>query len=269
MSIDPNLDGVLIVLNAAGPLAGISVLITRPVIPASRTARRLAVLGATPLVYPTILIKPSIEKEQIETVQTSLLNAYAVIFVSPSAVGVTLAEGVKLPHTVKVFAPGLGTAEELNLHDISNIITPPKSFDSEGLLELPDLQSVHVDGRRILIFRGDSGRELLHDELEQRGAKVEVYTTYHRYAPNTPPTGLLELLTENKVTAISIMSSSAVTNLVSLVSVQVRNQILFSLPVYASHKRIKAAAEALGFLNVVETESGDKGLITSLLNLRK
>jgi uroporphyrinogen-III synthase len=269
MNIDPNLDSVLIAPNTAGPLAGISVLITRPIMPASRTARRLAVLGATPLMYPTILIKSSIEKEQIETVQTSLLNAYAVIFVSPSAVSVTLAEGVKLPHTVKVFAPGLGTAEELNLHGISNIVTPLKSFDSEGLLELTDLQAAHVNGKRILIFRGDSGRELLHDELEHRGAHVELYTAYHRYAPETPPARLLELLTANKINVISIMSSSAVTNLVSLVPAQVRNQILFSLPVYASHKRIKAAAEVQGFLNVIETGPGDKGLITSLLNLRK
>lgn len=269
MKIDPNLDSVLIAPNTAGPLAGISVLITRPVIPASRTAKRLAVLGATPLVYPTILIEPLIEKEQMEAVQTSLLNAYAVIFVSPSAVSVTLAGGVKLPHSVKVFAPGLGTAEELNLHGISNIVTPLKSFDSEGLLELPDLQTAHVNGRHILIFRGDSGRELLHDELERRGAHVEVYATYHRYAPKTPPAGLLELLTTNKINVISIMSSSAVVNLVSLVSAQVRNQILFSLPVYASHKRIKATAEAQGFLNVIETEPGDKGLIASLLNLRK
>ncbi len=269
MNIDPNLDSALIVPNTAGPLAGISVLITRPVIPASRTAKRLAVLGATPLVYPTILIKPSIEKEQIEAVQTSLLNAYAIIFVSPSAVSVTLAGGVKLPHSVKVFAPGLGTAEELNLRGVNNIVTPLKSFDSEGLLELPDLQTAHVNGRHIIIFRGDSGRELLHEELEHRGAHVEVYATYHRYAPETPPAGLLELLTANKINVISIMSSSAVVNLVSLVSAQVCNQILFSLPVYASHKRIKAAAEEQGFLNVIETEPGDKGLITSLLNLRK
>jgi uroporphyrinogen-III synthase len=64
------------------------------------------------------------------------------------------------------------------------------------------------------------------------------------------------------------MSSSAVINLVSLVPAHNRNQILFSLPVYASHKRIKAAAEALGFLNVMETGPGDEGLIATLLNLR-
>ena len=38
----------------AGPLTGVSILITRPVMPASRTATRLAALGATPLIFPTL-----------------------------------------------------------------------------------------------------------------------------------------------------------------------------------------------------------------------
>lgn len=268
MNTDPYLDSISIVPNTVGPLAGISVLITRPVIPASRTARRLAVLGATPFVFPTILIESSVDKEQIKTALASLPGVYAVIFVSPSAVEITLADAIKLPHVIKVFAPGSGTAEELNLRGINNVLTPLKNFDSEGLLELPDLQSVHVNGRRILIFRGNGGRELLRNELMQRGAQVEVITTYHRCIPTTPPTGLLELLAAKKVTAISVMSSSAVINLVSLVPAHDRNQILFSLPVYASHKRIKDAAEALGFLNVMETRPGDEGLIATLLNLR-
>ena len=136
------------------------------------------------------------------------------------------------------------------------------------MLKLPDLQSAHVNGRRILIFRGNGGRELLREELEQRGAQVEVITTYHRCVPTTPPTKLLELLTVKTITAISIMSSSAVINLVAQVPARDRKHMLLSLPVYASHKRIKAAAEVLGFLNVIETEPGDKGLITALLNLK-
>jgi uroporphyrinogen-III synthase len=254
--------------NIVGPLAGIRVLITRPTIPASRTAKRLAELGATPFVFPTILIEPSVDKGQLKAALASLLGVYAVIFVSPSAVEITLADGIKLPHSIKVFAPGLGTAEELNLHGVDNVLIPLKNFDSEGLLELPDLQSAHVKGRRILIFRGKDGRELLREGLEQRGAQVEIITTYHRCVPTTPPTKLLELLTVKKITAISIMSSSAVINLVAQVPVHDRKHMLLSLPVYASHKRIKAAAEVLGFLNVIETEPGDKGLITALLNLK-
>ncbi|TDI78133.1 MAG: uroporphyrinogen-III synthase [Betaproteobacteria bacterium] len=268
MNTGPYLDSISIVPNTFGPLAGICVLITRPTILASRIAKQLAVLGATPFVFPTILIEPSVDREQLKTKLASLLGVYAVIFVSPSAVEITLVDGIKLPYSIKVFAPGLGTAEELNLHGVDNVLTPLRNFDSEGLLQLTDLQAVHVNGRRILIFRGNGGRELLREELAQRGAQVEVITTYHRCIPTTPPTRLLELLTAKKVTAISIMSSSAVINLVAQVPALDRKHILFSLPVYASHKRIKAAAEALGFLSVIETGPGDKGLIAALLNLR-
>ncbi len=268
MNTDPYLDSIAIVPNTFGPLAGICVLITRPTILSSRIAKQLAVLGAAPFVFPTILIEPSVDREQLKTKLASLLGVYAVIFVSPSAVEITLVDGIKLPYSIKVFAPGLGTAEELNLHGVDNVLTPLRNFDSEGLLQLTDLQAVHVNGRRILIFRGNGGRELLREELAQRGAQVEVITTYHRCIPTTPPTRLLELLTAKKVTAISIMSSSAVINLVAQVPALDRKHMLFSLPVYASHKRIKAAAEALGFLSVIETGPGDKGLIAALLNLR-
>jgi uroporphyrinogen-III synthase len=268
LNTDSYLDGIKIMTNTVGPLSGIYMLITRPVKPASRTAERLAALGATPFIYPTILIDPPAGIGQVKAALSSLQSVYAIIFVSPSAVEMTLKDNIKLPGLVKVFAPGLGTAEVLNSHGVKNVRIPLKDFDSEGLLELPELQSEFINGQRILIFRGNSGRELLFDKLKQRGAQVETITAYRRSIPTTSPVGLLELLTAKKVTAVSIMSSSAVKNLVTLVPEQDRKNILFTLPVYASHKRIKDTAEALGFLNVTETEPGDKGLITSLLHYK-
>ncbi len=252
--------------NMVGPLSGVHMLITRPVKPASRTAERLAALGATPIIFPTIIIKPPEDIGHVKAALSSLQSVYAIIFVSPSAVEMTFKDNIKLPISVKVFAPGLGTAEELNLYGVNNVRIPLKSFDSEGLLELSELQSEFVNGQRILIFRGNGGRELLFDELRRRGAKVEIAAAYRRSIPTTPSTGLLELLSAKRVTAVSIMSSSAIKNLVTMVPKQDRKSLLFSLPVYASHKRIKDTAESLGFLNVTETESGDKGLITTLLH---
>ena len=254
--------------NEVSPLSGVHILVTRPIKPASRTAERLGALGATPYIYPTILIEPPADTGQVKAALSLLQSVYAIIFVSPSAAEMTLKDNVKLPISIKVFAPGQGTAEELNLHGVSNLQIPIKNFDSEGLLELSDLQSELVNGRRILIFRGNGGRELLFDELRKRGAQVEAITAYRRSIPTTSPAGLLELLKLEKITAVSMMSSSAVKNLVTLIPEQDRKNILFSLPVYASHKRIKDATEALGFMNVTETASGDRGLITALLNYK-
>ena len=123
-----------------------------------------------------------------------------------------------------------------------------------------------MKGRRIVIFRGNDGRELLREELLKRGARVDAITAYHRRAPNTPATGLLELLRAGKVNVISAMSSDAITNLVTLVPAADREKILFTIAVYASHARIVESARALGFRNVIETQAGDAGLITALLS---
>ena len=255
--------------KAAGPLADVNILITRPVMPASRTATRLASLGATALVFPTTLIERPADVAPLDTTLANIGDYYAAIFVSPSAAEMTLAPlgsvPKKLPATLHVFSPGPGTAEELNIRGVANVEMPETSFDSEGLLALPLLQASAIHGKQIVIFRGNDGRELLREALVKRGAIVDAITAYHRRAPNTPSTGLLELLRTGKVNALSAMSSDAITNLVALIPVNERVTLLFALPVYASHQRIAATARDAGFRNVIETEAGDAGLITALL----
>lgn len=267
MSTDFHLGGTA--QTNAGLLAGVSILITRPVMPASRTATRLASLGATPLVFPTTIIEPPADAQPLNAALATLSDYYAAIFVSPSAAEMTLAPlgslPKKLPVALHVFAPGPGTAEELNIRGVASVEMPETSFDSDGLLALPSLQASAVKGKRIVIFRGNDGRESLRENLIKRGASVDAITAYHRRAPNTPPTGLLELLRAGKVNALSAMSSDAITHLVPLIPASERATLLFALPVYASHERIATAAREAGFRNVIETEAGDAGLITALL----
>lgn len=251
-----------------GPLAGVHLLITRPVMPASRTATRVAALGATPYVFPTTIIEPPADASALATALAELPQCYAAIFVSPSAAEMTLAPmgapARALPASLQVFAPGPGTAEELSLRGVASVQMPEASFDSEGLLALPALQAGAVKGKRVVIFRGDDGRELLRETLTARGAVVTAVTAYHRRAPNTPPTGLLELLRSGRLNAISAMSSDAISHLVPLVPASDRAQ-LFALPVYASHPRIAGTARMAGFQRVIETAAGDAGLIAALL----
>ena len=238
--------------------------------PASRTATRLASLGATPLVFPTTIIEPPADAAPLNTALATMSDYYAAIFVSPSAAEMTLAplgaSPKKLPAALHVFAPGPGTAEELNIRGVATVEMPESSFDSEGLLALPALQSGAIRGKRIVIFSGNDGRELMREKLIKRGAAVDAITAYRRRAPNTPPTGLLELLRSRKVSALSAMSSDAITNLVPLIPAAERGALLFALPVYASHERIAATARDAGFRNVIQTEAGDAGLITALLS---
>jgi uroporphyrinogen-III synthase len=252
----------------AKPLTRAHVLITRPVMPASRTAQRLAALGATPYVFPTIIIEPPSDPRPLKDALANLSRYHAAIFVSPSAAEMTIAplgaQPIKLPTSLHVFAPGTGTAEELQLRGVEDVEIPTTTFDSEGLLALPALQANIVKGKRIAIFRGNDGRELLREELAKRGALVDAITAYHRRAPTTPPTGLIELIRAKKLTAISAMSSDAVENLIAIMP-KAEQAVIFALPLYASHQRIAEAATKIGFRNVITTQAGDAGLITALL----
>ena len=109
----------------AGPLTGINILITRPVMPASRTATRVASLGATPFIFPTTIIEPPADASPLNTALAKISDYYAAIFVSPSAAEMTLAPlgsiPKKLPTTLYVFAPGPGTAEELNVRGVASV----------------------------------------------------------------------------------------------------------------------------------------------------
>lgn len=59
----------------------------------------------------------------------------------------------------------------------------PSVSDSEALLELPEFAAQAVAGKKVLILRGNGGRELLAETLRQRGAQVCAVTCYHRSPP--------------------------------------------------------------------------------------
>ena len=105
------------------------------------------------------------------------------IFISPNAVqhgmqAIQRAGG--LPAALQVATVGFGSASALHDYGVK-VIAPQLRFDSEALLALPEMQQVR--DKRVAIFRGDKGRELLGDTLASRGATVEYVTCYHRSKP--------------------------------------------------------------------------------------
>ncbi len=255
--------------SPAGPLEGVAVLITRPALQAARSASRLAALGAVPIVYPTQVIEPPSDPAPLAAARQRLAEFHAAIFVSPSAVEMTLApygdKPLAVPAGLDCYAPGPGTAEALSAAGVERVLMPAERFDSEGLLELETLAAEAIRGRRIVVFRGEQGRELLPDTLRERGAVVEVVAAYRSRPPSTPATGLVNLLEQEQITAISAMSSEALGNLLKLVEAPAALSKLLALPVYASHPRIAETARGLGFAQVIECGAGDAGLIAALL----
>ncbi len=113
-----------------------------------------------------------------------------VLFVSPNAVhyGSSLLDG-RTPGQIRIGAVGRATAEALGSTGVEVDLVPTRCYDSEGMLALPELN--RMSGRRVLIVRGDGGRALLGDTLEQRGAQVDYAEVYQRRCPLSDPSTLL------------------------------------------------------------------------------
>jgi len=183
------------------------------------------------------------------------------VFVSANAVEFGVGDPARWPASLTPLAPGPGTAEALAAVGIGNARMPATTYDSEGLLALPELQQ--VEGKRVIVFRGDGGRETLGDALRARGATVDYVACYRRAAPSTSSDGLVAALRGGRVHAITITSSEGLDNLLAALGADARATIA-RVPLFVPHPRIAAHARERG-LAAVATPGSDAGLIAGLL----
>lgn len=248
-------------LSSAGPLSGLGILVTRPARQAAGFAQKIAALGGSPVIFPAIVILPPDDRAAVDRAHAAL-GAYDIaIFISPNAVEYGAPDPRSWPPRLATFAPGPGTAEALAATGIGGVRIPATTFDSEGLLELRELSEVR--GKRVLILRGEGGREQLADTLRARGAQVDAVACYRRAQPRSDGQGLAEAFGIGSIDAVTITSSEALDNLWSIANEPIR-AAWRARPTFAPHPRIVARARDLG-LSVIATAGGDAGLIAGLL----
>ena len=146
-------------MTVPGRLDGRGILITRPARQAAGLARQVAAIGGTPVIFPAIVILPPEDRAALERAQRDLACYDFAVFVSANAVEYGVGDPAAWPPRLIALAPGPGTAAALAAVGVHNVRQPTTTMDSEGLLALPELES--VSGKRVVIFRGGGGRELL------------------------------------------------------------------------------------------------------------
>lgn len=192
------------------PLAGVRVLVTRPEAQAAPLCAALEALGAVAVRLPVLQIEAIANNQALQQVAENLAQIQKLIFISTNAVEYALPTLLaRNPQALKAtpcFTVGKSTAQALQLHNL-NVKAAPPPFNSESLLTLPELQ--YLPNERIVIVRGEGGRELLAESLKSRGAQVEYCDIYRRVLPQ------LEKIPE-KVDIIVITSSDGLKNLAIL-----------------------------------------------------
>lgn len=247
------------------PLQGRTIVVTRPLAQAAPLAGLIAAQGGVPVVFPLLEIGPADDRQALSAAIGALEDYSLAIFISPNAVDFSLPAILAArpwPAGLQAAAVGPGTVAQLASHGVEGAVAPRARFDSEALLELPELQSARLAGRRVAIFRGNGGRELLADTLRERGATVDCVTCYHRSAP-TDAAPLLALWRADRCAALTVSSSEGLRNLVDLLDGEGRAQ-LRTTPVFVPHQRIAEIAGTLGLQRVVLTGPADAGIIAGL-----
>jgi uroporphyrinogen-III synthase len=250
-----------------GPLAGRTIVITRPQAQAAPLAEAIAAAGGNPLIFPLLEISPAADPQQLAEAAARLGDYSLAVFISPNAADhalpVLLARG-PWPGGLIPAAVGQGTVKLLAERGLHGCIAPTGRFDSEALLDLPELAAGSVAGKRVAIFRGDGGRELLADTLRQRGATVDYISCYRRSGPAHGVMPLLTAWRAGRLDAITASSSEGLRYLVDLLDVEGR-AFLQKTPLFVPHARIAENARALGLNNIILTEAADAGILAGLV----
>ena len=244
------------------PLAGKGVVVTRPAQQAGRLARLIEEAGGKPLLFPAIEIRDASDLGAFLRAVDRLDDFDLAVFISPNALerALTLIRGRReLPPRLRIAAIGGSSVRALERHGVTGVIAPQGRYDSEALLERSELATAH----RVVIFRGEGGREHLGDALRARGAEVEYAECYARIRPATDPAPLLQAWSGGGVHAVTATSSEGLRNFAEMIGEQGREG-LTRTPVFVPHPRIAEAGRGLRIRTVVVTGAGDEGILEGL-----
>jgi len=241
------------------------ILVTRPAAQAATLAQRITELGGEAVLFPLLEIGPADDFAPLDAAIANLEDYAVAVFISPNAVEYSvprILERRAWPVQLLAAAIGPGTVAQLSRYGIDEVVAPTARFDSEGVLELPAFQSERIAGKRVLVLRGNGGRELLADSLRLRGAVVDCVTCYRRSAP-VDGSALVSRLRNNALDALTISSSEGLRNLLALLDTAAFDR-LRRLPLFVPHPRIAEVATELGLSHVVQTGPADAGILESL-----
>lgn len=237
-------------------------IVTRPAAQAAPWVTRLQGLGVQARALPLIRIEPLADAAPLRAAWAQLPGYALVVFVSANAVHHFFAQAapasagagaVVWPAGVWAGSVGPGTSTALRAEGVmqTQLVEPDPAagkFDSEGLWE--ELQFRPWAGRRVLVVRGEEGRDWLADALRARGATVEFVAAYRRCPPrlDVAETALLHQAVARPDEHVWHFSSSEAIGYLRLLAQRLQPAPDWSSSqAVASHPRIVQAARDAGF----------------------
>jgi uroporphyrinogen-III synthase len=252
------------------PLAGLTVLVTRPAGQAEGLCALIESAGGRALRLPLLEILPVEDNRPA----TELLNRRDywdwLIFVSANAARFALTVSgwnARPSSRTRIAAVGEATAKALANAGVRVDLIPKPQSNSESLLASPEL--AHVAGQQILIVRGQGGREHLADGLTQRGATTAYAELYRRADPPPDAPARLAQWREDGIGAAVATSGEALAHLMELLG-EAGAEFAYRTPLAVFGTRIAGLARERGWHRVaVADQANDHGLVQALIRLHR
>ena len=248
------------------------VAITRPFAQAEPLVARLRASGVDARNFPLLDIQPLNDTRQLQAVLARLSDYEMVAFVSPNAIDAAFGHIGQWPAGLTAAVVGEGSRQALARHgltpDRAPIVSPSnlQRTDSETLLEVIDLPA--IAGKKVLIIRAETGRELLADRLRDAGIEVDQVAAYRRCPPVMDDARRSQLV--NLLTGQSdwVITSSEALRYLKEMTLEVAGADawlrLQMSTLIVPHERIAHTAEELGFQRLIRTGSGDEALFAAI-----
>ncbi len=232
------------------------------------------------LALPLLTIVPKSDPNVAAAIRTAMQTADLAVFVSPNAIECTMRllgddwQSIA-QRPIPIGVVGQSSYHALERHGIGrevNLPTPiwmpgnPAQWDSEGLWKEIQNRFPSWAGRRVVVFRGDGGREWLADQLQSVGAQVEAIAVYSRIPLSESSPQWEKVLNADTDSALWILTSSeAVRHLGVVLKQQCRQDYLASASALCPHHNIARSAHEIGFGVVLECHSGDAALVSAAI----
>ena len=234
-------------------MSGWRLLLTRPAEDCAALARELASAGIHSSSLPLLEIEPlPLAEHELDRIR-QLEGYQAAVVVSKPAARALLGLLARLrPQAPRLawFTVGAASARVLGEQGLE-VSYPQDGDDSEALLALPALgQAIASPDARVLIVRGEGGREWLAERLAEQGASVDYLELYRRRLPSYPADALVRAIEVERLNGLVVSSGQGLEHLQQLAGADWPR--LARLPLFVPSPRVADQARAGGAQHVVD-----------------
>ena len=250
----------------------LQVIVTRPMAQAQPWVEALRKHGFEAHAVPLIDILPTSDPKPLHEAWRALRHTALVMFVSANAVQhffLNKPDDADWPLSALAASTGPGTTAALQQAGLRGAMIveplPGTGYDSEALWAR--LKSRDWRGARVLIVRGEEGREWLADRFRDGGAEVGIVAAYRRVAPQHGPETkavLARAIAQPTRYCWFFTSSEAIGHLAGLAPSAnwSRTRAL------VTHLRIAQAARSAGFGDVMLVDSQPQAVVATMRQIQ-